>query len=142
MQIKETAIFVVAKYRSDLFGISIASLVGFNFGFDTVVISVAHLPVKELWHTSLWFHGFFIMYMALWGSIVGAIFSESVHWICAVCSTLITPVFFDGTNGVFKDNPWPIFAFFAFMMILQLMWMLTKVPETKSVSLDELEKNW
>src|SRR2546430_7935624 len=51
-----------------------AALAGFIFGFDTVVISGANLPIKELWHTSPWFHGFFIMSMALWGTVVGAIF--------------------------------------------------------------------
>ncbi len=70
----------------------------------------------------------------------GQSFGASVHWICAAVITLITPVFLDSEKGIFKDNPWPIFAFFAFMMILQLIWVLTKVPETKTVSLEELEK--
>ena len=61
-----------------LFGISlIAALAGFIFGFDTVVISGANLPIKELWHTTPLFHGFFIMSMALWGTVLGSIF-ESV----------------------------------------------------------------
>ena len=51
-----------------------AALAGFIFGFDTVVISGANLPIKNLWHTSPLFHGFFIMSMALWGTVVGAIF--------------------------------------------------------------------
>ena len=51
-----------------------AALAGFIFGFDTVVISGANLPIKELWNTSPWFHGFFIMSMALWGTVIGAIF--------------------------------------------------------------------
>src|SRR3569832_1391638 len=51
-----------------------AALSGFIFGFDTVVISGANLPIKALWHTSPWFHGFFIMSMALWGTVVGALF--------------------------------------------------------------------
>src|SRR5215212_7613900 len=56
-------------------GISVvAALAGFIFGFDTVVISGANLPIKELWHTSPLFHGFFIMSMALWGTVIGAIF--------------------------------------------------------------------
>jgi hypothetical protein len=42
---------------------------------------------------------------------------------------------------VFKNNPWPIFAFFAFMMVLQLIWVLTKVPETKGKSLEQIERN-
>lgn len=70
----------------------------------------------------------------------GQSFGASTHWVFAAIITLITPVFLDETNGVFKDNPWPIFAFLAFMMVLQLVWVLTKMPETKGVSLEDLEK--
>ncbi len=70
----------------------------------------------------------------------GQSFGASIHWVFAALITLITPVFLDKDNGIFKDNPWPIFAFFAFMMGLQLVWVLTKVPETKGVSLEALEK--
>ena len=69
----------------------------------------------------------------------GQSFGASVHWVFAAIITLITPVFLDNKNGIFKDNPWPIFAFFAVMMTLQLIWVLTKMPETKGVSLEELE---
>jgi sugar porter (SP) family MFS transporter len=71
---------------------------------------------------------------------MGQSFGASTHWVFAALITLITPVFLDKDNGIFKDNPWPIFAFFAFMMVLQLIWVLTKVPETKGVSLEDLEK--
>lgn len=71
---------------------------------------------------------------------MGQSFGASVHWIFAAIITLISPVFLDSENGIFKDNPWPIFAFFAFMMLLQLIWVLTKVPETKGVSLEDLER--
>jgi sugar porter (SP) family MFS transporter len=71
---------------------------------------------------------------------IGQSFGASIHWIFAALITLITPIFLDADNGVFKDNPWPIFAFFAFMMVLQLVWVIAKVPETKGVSLEELEK--
>ena len=71
---------------------------------------------------------------------MGQSFGASVHWVFAALITLITPVFLDSKDGIFKDNPWPIFAFFAGMMVLQLIWVLTKVPETKGVSLEELEK--
>ncbi len=71
---------------------------------------------------------------------MGQSFGASVHWVFAAFITLITPVFLDAENGIFKDNPWPIFAFFAGMMLLQLIWVLTKVPETKGVSLEELER--
>ena len=50
------------------------ALAGFLFGFDTVVISGANEPIQKLWNTSSWFHGFFIMSMALWGTVVGALF--------------------------------------------------------------------
>ena len=70
----------------------------------------------------------------------GQSFGASVHWVFAAIITLITPAFLDKDNGIFKDNPWPIFGFFAFMMALQLVWVLTKVPETKGVSLEDLEK--
>lgn len=50
------------------------SLAGFLFGFDTVVISGANLPIKELWDTTPLFHGLFIMSMALWGTVVGSLF--------------------------------------------------------------------
>jgi sugar porter (SP) family MFS transporter len=70
----------------------------------------------------------------------GQSFGCGVHWVFAALITLITPVFLDADDGVFKDNPWPIFAFFSFMMILQLLWVLFKVPETKGVSLENLQK--
>lgn len=70
----------------------------------------------------------------------GQAFGASIHWIFAAIITLVTPVFLDSEYGIFKDNPWPIFAFFAGMMALQLVWILVKVPETKGVSLEELQK--
>jgi MFS family permease len=69
----------------------------------------------------------------------GQSFGASVHWIFAAIITLITPVFLDEKYGIFKENPWPIFAFFAFMMMLQLVWVFVKMPETKGVSLEALE---
>lgn len=71
---------------------------------------------------------------------MGQSFGASVHWVFAALITLITPIFLDKDNGILKDDPWKIFAFFAFMMALQLVWVITKVPETKGVSLEGLEK--
>ncbi|HEU4473087.1 MAG TPA: sugar porter family MFS transporter [Flavisolibacter sp.] len=70
----------------------------------------------------------------------GQAFGASVHWVFAALITLLTPVFLDSKDGVFKDNPWPIFLFFALMMTGQLLWVMTRMPETKAVSLEELEK--
>ncbi len=70
----------------------------------------------------------------------GQSFGASVHWVFAAIITLITPVFLDKSNGILREAPWIIFAFLAGMMVLQLIWVLTKMPETKGVSLEELEK--
>ncbi|MEI7629060.1 MAG: sugar porter family MFS transporter [Bacteroidota bacterium] len=70
----------------------------------------------------------------------GQSFGASIHWVFAAIITLITPYFLDKDNGIFKENPWPIFAFFAGMMVLQLIWVITSMPETKNISLEELEK--
>lgn len=71
---------------------------------------------------------------------VGQGFGASVHWVFAALITLITPVFLDDKDGILKDKPYIIFVFFTIMMVLQLIWVLTKVPETKGVSLEDLEK--
>ena len=53
----------------------VAALAGFIFGFDMVVISGADKPIQALWHTTPLFHGFFIMSMALWGTVIGSVFA-------------------------------------------------------------------
>jgi sugar porter (SP) family MFS transporter len=70
----------------------------------------------------------------------GQAFGSGTHWVFAAIITLVTPYFLDKDAGIFKENPYPIFAFFSFMMILQLIWALTKMPETKGVSLEDLQK--
>ena len=69
----------------------------------------------------------------------GQSWGTGIHWVFAAIITLITPVFLDKDEGIFKENPWPIFIFFAAMMILQLLWVLFKMPETKGISLEALE---
>lgn len=71
---------------------------------------------------------------------LGQSFGASVHWVFAAIITLIMPVFLDAKAGILKDDPWIIFAFFAFMMTLQLIWVLTRFPETKGVSLEDIQK--
>lgn len=51
-----------------------AALAGFLFGFDTIVISGADQSIQDLWDLSDLFHGTFIMSMALWGTVLGALF--------------------------------------------------------------------
>ncbi len=52
----------------------VVALAGFLFGFDTVVISGADEQLQALWQSSSLFHGFVVMSMALWGTVVGALF--------------------------------------------------------------------
>lgn len=71
-----------------------------------------------------------------YGQSIGA----GTHWIFAALITLITPVFLDAEKGIVGDNPWPIFVFFAAFMVLQLLFVLFLMPETKGKSLEALEK--
>lgn len=52
----------------------IVALAGFLFGFDTVVISGADQQLQDLWNSSDVFHGSVVMAMALWGTVIGAMF--------------------------------------------------------------------
>ncbi len=70
----------------------------------------------------------------------GQAWGSGTHWVFAAIITLITPIFLDEDNGIFKENPWPIFVFFAGMMVLQLLFVLFMMPETKGISLEELSK--
>lgn len=54
----------------------VVSMAGFLFGFDTVVISGADKFLQQQWHTSDLFHGMVVMSMALWGTVVGAVFGS------------------------------------------------------------------
>ena len=67
-----------------------------------------------------------------WGTVT--------HWVFAAIITMITPFFIDDSEGIFRDNLEVIYYFFAFMMVLQLLWALFKMPETKGISLEDLEK--
>lgn len=70
----------------------------------------------------------------------GQAWGTGTHWVFAALITLITPTFLDAEIGIFKDNPWPIFIFFAAMMVLQLLWVMFMMPETKGITLEELGK--
>jgi MFS family permease len=72
----------------------------------------------------------------------GQSFGASIHWGCAALITLFTPFFFDKNEGIFNSNPWIIFCFFSFMMILQFIWVVNKVSETKGISLEDIESKF
>lgn len=70
----------------------------------------------------------------------GQSWGTSTHWVFAALITLVTPFFIDDAEGIFRNNLEFIYYFFAGMMILQLLWAIFKMPETKGISLEELEK--
>jgi sugar porter (SP) family MFS transporter len=63
----------MSKPKSILLSSITAAIAGFLFGFDTIVISGADQPIQELWQMSDLYHGAFIMSMALWGTVFGAL---------------------------------------------------------------------
>lgn len=64
----------------------------------------------------------------------GQAFGSSVHWVLAAAIPSLVPVLFTSIGAA------PVFAFFAFMMVLQLFFVWRMMPETKGVSLEDLEK--
>jgi sugar porter (SP) family MFS transporter len=66
----------------------------------------------------------------------GQSWGSGTHWVFAAIITLLGPV----VIGIFQANPWPIFAIFAGMMALQLLFVFFMVPETKGVSLEDIQK--
>jgi sugar porter (SP) family MFS transporter len=56
------------------------------------------------------------------------------HWIFAALLTTFFP------KMVTAFPPGYVFSFFAFMMVLQLIWVKTMVPETKGVPLEQMQK--
>jgi MFS family permease len=64
----------------------------------------------------------------------GQAFGSSVHWILAAIIPSLIPFLFASIG------PGTVFAFFAFMMFLQLLFVAFIMPETKGMSLEELSK--
>ena len=64
----------------------------------------------------------------------GQAFGCFTHWIFAALLTLFFP------SMVEWFSPEIVFGFFTFMMVLQLVWVIVAVPETKGVPLEELQK--
>lgn len=65
----------------------------------------------------------------------GQSLGSSVHWVVAAVITGVFPIFANSPD----IGPAKIFLFFMAMMFLQLLWVLFKMPETKGVSLEEME---
>lgn len=94
-----------------------AALAGFLFGFDVVVISGADKKLQELWQSSDSFHGWVVMGMALWGTVVGAIFGGKPTNTYGRKNTLIAigVLFaFSAIGSALANDPY-IFALFRFI---------------------------
>jgi sugar porter (SP) family MFS transporter len=95
----------------------IASLAGFLFGFDTVVISGADKKLQLLWNSSDAFHGTVVMGMALWGTVIGAIFGGIPTNKIGRKKTLLfigILFLFSAIGSAFANNPF-VFAAFRFI---------------------------
>jgi MFS family permease len=64
----------------------------------------------------------------------GQALGSFTHWIFAALLTSFFPL------AVAAFAPAAVFAFFAFMMVLQLIWVQTLVVETKGVSLEQISE--
>ena len=62
----------------------------------------------------------------------GQAFGSSTHWVLAAIIPSLVPLLFS-TIG-----PGYVFAFFAFMMVLQLIFVIFMMPETKGKSLEDI----
>lgn len=108
----------------------ISSLAGFLFGFDTVVISGAEKAIRKIGRLTPAMHGV-AMASALYGTVRGGRSGAAgrsaapPHGVCAAVITTIFPAM----AAAFP--PAAIFGFFAGMMVLQLVWVLAMVAETR-----------
>jgi sugar porter (SP) family MFS transporter len=94
-----------------------AALAGFLFGFDTVVISGADKKLQEIWGSSDAFHGAVVMAMALWGTVVGALFGGIPTNKIGRKKTLIwigVFYFVSAIGSALANDPYT-FAFFRFL---------------------------
>ena len=90
------------------------ALAGFLFGFDTAVISGADKPIQALWGLSDLQHGLLIMSMALWGTVIGAIFGNwPTDALGRRATLLMIGVLYlvSAVGSAVVSDPW-LFAFF------------------------------
>ncbi|NDD50477.1 MAG: MFS transporter, partial [Flavobacteriia bacterium] len=95
----------------------VVAVAGFLFGFDTVVISGANEPIRELWNTSAWFHGTFIMSMALWGTVLGSLFGGKPTDILGRKPTLVWIGVLYSVSAIGSMLAWDPYSFSFFRFI-------------------------
>ena len=65
----------------------------------------------------------------------GQALGSSTHWVMAALISWSFPVVAEVSGG-------HVFTFYAVMMVLQLLWVLRVMPETKGVPLEEIQKRF
>ncbi len=71
----------------------------------------------------------------------GTAFGCGTHWVFAALLTTVFPIAVAHLNA--KEHPQNggyLFAFFCGMMVLQLLWAILQVPETKGVPLEDIQR--
>lgn len=63
----------------------------------------------------------------------GQALGSFTHWFMAAAISWTFPIFAEASGG-------HIFAFYAVMMVLQLVWVLRVMPETKGIPLEDIQK--
>lgn len=63
----------------------------------------------------------------------GQALGSFTHWVMAAIISWVFPMVAEWSGG-------HVFIFFAICMVAQLVWVLTKMPETKNISLEDMEK--
>jgi hypothetical protein len=63
----------------------------------------------------------------------GQALGSFTHWFMAAAISWTFPIFAEASGG-------HIFAFYAAMMVLQLVWVLRVMPETKGIPLEDIQK--
>ncbi len=65
----------------------------------------------------------------------GTSFGSLTHWVFAALVAQVFPYFASNVPATY------IFGFFAFMMVLQLLYVWKMMPETKGIALEDIENN-
>jgi MFS family permease len=65
----------------------------------------------------------------------GQSFGSATHWVFAALVTLVFPWL------VARIAPGQVFLIFAGLMVLQLIWVLWRMPETRGVPLEQLQRS-
>jgi len=76
-----------------------------------------------------------VFYMSFGIAKMSAAKAQTTFWVFAALITALTPY----VINMLGNNPGMIFYFFGFMMILQLIFVLRMMPETKGIALEDMK---